>query len=136
MSPLKSISTKVLKFKLNNILKVIILATRKTHYTRANPDPNLVVIVDDPDMTVRKSKKEESSADKTPLVKANSCPDEWLFSEDLPFDVQFDLSLFRKKSKGLLNETILDPDFIADLEVSAGQQIHRGIYFEISAIIH
>jgi len=40
-----------------------------------------------------------------------------LLLEDLPFDVQFDLSLFRTKSKNVLNETVLDLDFIANLEV-------------------
>jgi len=40
-----------------------------------------------------------------------------LFLEDLPFNVKFDLSSFKMKSKNVLDETILDPDFIADLEV-------------------
>lgn len=73
--------------------------------------------MDDPYRIIRKSRKEETSTDKTPLVKANSCPDDWLFLEDLPFDVQFDLSLFRTKYESVLNETVIDPDFIAYLEV-------------------
>ena len=54
---------------------------------------------------------------KIPLVKANSSPDEWLFLEEIPFDVPFDLSLFRTKSENEINETVLDPDFMANIEV-------------------
>jgi len=65
----------------------------------------------------RKSKKEESSASHTPLIKANSCPDEWLFLEDLPFDKKFDFSLFKSKSESEIYDTSLDPNFIVDLEI-------------------
>lgn len=98
------------------------MASRRTHYTRANPDPNLAQVFDNPNPISRKSKKEESSASHTPLTKANSCPDEWLFLEDIPFDEQFDFSLFKSKSESEIYDTILDPDFIADLEVQKANQ--------------
>jgi len=106
---------------LKNLTKTIkifeILASRKTQFTRANPDPKLAPIVDNPNLISRKSNKEESLVSQIPLVKANSCPNEWLFLEELPFDVPFEQSLFRTKSKNALSETVLDLDFIADLEV-------------------
>ena len=69
------------------------MASRKTHFSRANLDPNPTLVVDNPNLISRKSKKEESLVNQTPLIKANSCPDEWLFLEELPFDESFDLFL-------------------------------------------
>ena len=83
----------------------------------ANPDPNPTTVVDNPNLISRKSKKQESLVSQLPLDKANSCPDEWLFLEELPFDVPFDLSLFKTKSENAMDETVLDPNFIADLEI-------------------
>jgi len=37
-----------------------------------------------------------------------------LFLEDLPFDEQFGLSLFKAKSESEIYDTVLDPGFIAD----------------------
>jgi len=51
------------------------------------------------------------------LIKTNSCSDEWLFLEDLPFNEQFDLSLFKSKSESEIYDIVLDPEFIANLEV-------------------
>jgi len=98
------------------------LASRRTHYTRANPDSNPALVFNNPNLISRKSKKEESSASHTTLIKANSCPDEWLFLEDLPFDEQFDFSLFKLKSESEIYDIILDHDFIADLEVQKANQ--------------
>jgi len=52
-----------------------------------------------------------------PSIKADSCPDEWLFLEDLPFDEYFDLSLFRTRSQSALNDIVLDPEFTVELKV-------------------
>jgi len=62
------------------------LDSRRTHYTRAIPDPNLAPVFDNPNLISRKSKKVESSDSHTPLIKDNLCLDEWLFLEYLPFD--------------------------------------------------
>lgn len=40
-----------------------------------------------------------------------------MFVEDLPFDESFELSLFRTKSETALDDTVLDLDFLIDLEV-------------------
>ena len=98
------------------------MSSRRTHYTRASPDPNHPPVVDNPDLISRKNEKEESSASHTPLVKANSCPDEWLFLEDIPFDEKFYLSLFKSKFEIEIYDIVLDHDFIADLEVQKANQ--------------
>jgi len=92
------------------------LASRRTHYTKANPNPNAAPVVDNPNLISRRPKREEGQISQTPLIKADSCIDEWLFLEDLHFDVPFDLSPFRTRSKSALDEIFLDPEFIADLE--------------------
>jgi len=118
----------LLEVILKNLTKTIknfeILASRKTHSNRANPDPNPPLVVDNPNLISRKFKKEESLVSQIPLVKANSCLDDWLVLEDLPFDEQFGLSLFKTKSENAIYETIIDHDFFADLEV---QQFNRSI---------
>jgi len=54
------------------------LALRRTHHTRANPDPNSAPVVDNPNLISRRPKREESLVSQKPLIKADSCPDEWL----------------------------------------------------------
>jgi len=88
------------------------LAPKKTHYTRVNPDPNPATIVDDPDNILRKPKKVETQASSSQLVKANSFPEELSTLEEIPFDLSFDLSLFRTKLENATHETMLDPNFI------------------------
>ena len=39
------------------------------------------------------------------------------FVEDLSFDENFELSLFRNKSENDIDDTVLDPDFLVDIEV-------------------
>jgi len=73
--------------------------------------------VDNPNLILRRCKRQESSVSPTPSIKQDSFPDEWLFLEYLPFDESFDLSLSRTKSKSALDDIVLDPKFIADLEV-------------------
>ena len=96
------------------------LASRK--YTRANPDPNPTPVGDNPNLISRRLKRQESSVSPSPSIKVDSCPDAWLFLEDLPFDLSFDLSLFRTRSKSALDDIVLDPNFIADLEVQKENQ--------------
>jgi len=91
------------------------MASRRTHYTRANLDSNPVPVVDNPNFILRRSQRQESLVSPTPSIKADSCPDEWLFLEDLPFDESFDISLFRTRSESALDDIVLDPEFIADL---------------------
>lgn len=47
-----------------------------------------------------------------------------MFLEYLLFDEKFDLSLFKSKFESEIDDTILDPDFIADLEV---QKVNQSI---------
>ena len=93
------------------------MASRRTHYTRATPDPNPPQVFDNPNLISRISRRQEISVNPTPSLNADSCPDEWLFLEDLPFDEYFDLSLFRTRYESALDDIVLDPEDIADLEV-------------------
>ena len=45
------------------------MASKRTHYTRAHPDPNLAIIVDDPDRILRKPKKVETQGSSSQLIK-------------------------------------------------------------------
>ena len=45
------------------------MASKTTHYTRANPNPNHATIVDDLDRILRKPKKVETQLSSSHLVK-------------------------------------------------------------------
>ena len=92
------------------------MAPKKIHYTRANPDPNPTTIVDDPDRILREPKIAETQASSSWLIRANSLLEELLTLEEIPFDLSFDLSLFRSKSKNGIHETLLDPEFTQLIE--------------------
>jgi len=76
-------------------LKIKILAPKRTHYTRANPDPNPATIVDDPKRILRKPKGVETQGSSIQLIQENSLPKELSSLEDIQFDLSFELSLFR-----------------------------------------
>ena len=86
-------------------------------YTRTNPDPKPAPVVHNPNLILRRLKIQESSVSPTPSIKAYSFPNEWLFLEYLPFDLLFDISLFRTRSESALEDIVIDPKFIAYLEV-------------------
>jgi len=92
------------------------LVSRRTHYTRAHPDPNPTTIVDDPDRILRKPKKVETQGSSNQLIKANSLPKELSSLEDIQFDLSVKLSLYRTKSKNSIHDTITDPNFIQFIE--------------------
>ena len=50
------------------------MASRRVYYTRSNPDPQPVVIVDNPDRIGKKNKRVEDLGNKVSLVKENSLP--------------------------------------------------------------
>lgn len=60
--------------------------------------------------------REEISVSPILIFRSNSCPSEWLFTEDLPFDEYFDISLFETKSETALDNTVLNPEFVANIE--------------------
>ena len=92
------------------------MASKKTHYTRENLDPNPCTLVDDPEIILRKPKNIETQASSSQLAKANSLPEELSTLEEIPFDLSFDLSLFRTKSKNAIHEIVLDPEFTQLIE--------------------
>lgn len=87
-----------------------------------NPNPNPAQVVDNPILISRRSKRQESLVSPTPSIKANSHPDECLFLEDLPFGELFDLSIFKTRSESALDDIVLDPKFVVDLEVQKENQ--------------
>ena len=93
------------------------MASRRTQYTRVNPDPNPPPAFDNPNLILRIIIRQECSISPRPLFRSNFCPNEWLFIKDLPFDKYFDLFLFRTNSESELEDTVLDLEFTAELEI-------------------
>ena len=69
------------KKKLQKEIKIV--ASKRTYYTRAYPDPNPAIIFDNPDKILRKNNKVESQESISQLTKQNSLPKELSNSEDL-----------------------------------------------------
>ena len=52
-----------------------------------------------------------------PVFKSHSCPTVFEYLEDPKFDEQFELSLFETKSESAIESTVLNPEFVKDLEI-------------------
>ena len=91
------------------------LASRR--YTRANPDPNPPPVFENPNLIPRIVRRKEGSLSPRPVFRSYTWPSEWVFVEDLSFDENFELSLFRNKSEIDIDDTVLDPDFLVYIEV-------------------
>jgi len=78
-------------------------------YTRSNPDPISPYPVDNPKRLLRKPKVPFPETETTKLERTTSLPDQIHSIEDIPFDIKFELSLFRSKSKPCLTEEVFDP---------------------------
>ena len=85
-------------------------------YTRANPDPNPPPVFENPNLIPRIVKRQEGSLSPRPIFRSHTWPSEWLFVEDLSFDECFELSLFISKTETVLDDTVLDPEFLVDIE--------------------
>ena len=104
--------------KIKNIIQN--LASERTRYTRANPDPNPPQVFENPNMIpkiLRRQEIQESSASSRPLYRSRSCPLKWIYLEDEPFYQFFETSLFVTFSDSELAHTVHDPLFIEDLQV-------------------
>ena len=77
-----------------------------------------------PNLIPRIIRIQEGSVSPRPIFRSHSWPSEWFFVEDLPFDECFELSLIRARSKTTLDDTVLDPEFLVDIEV---QRANRSI---------
>ena len=99
------------------IQKKVILASRKTYYTRSNPDPKPAVIVDNREQIGKNKKKKQivNLETEVPLRKANSLPKELVSLSDIYFDFKFEQSLFKTKSETDLKDTIIDLVFTSFL---------------------
>lgn len=96
------------------------LASRR--YTRSNPDPDPPFVFENPNLIPRILKKESLSSPRL-VFRSHSCPVEWLFLEDIPFDECFGLSLFRTTSDSELINIVSYPELIKELEVEKAKLI-------------
>ena len=91
------------------------LASRR--YTRANPDPNPPPVFENPNLIPRIVRRQEGSPSPTPIFRSHTWPSECFFVEEISFDENFELSLFRSKSETALEDMVLDPELLVDIEV-------------------
>lgn len=68
--------------------------------------------------------RQESSLSPRPVFKSHSCPVEFQYLENLPFYEHFDLSLFEAKSESMIGDTVLNQEFVEDLEI---ERVNRSI---------
>ena len=66
-----------------------------------------------------------------PIFRSHSCPVVFEYLEDLEFDEHFDLSFFETKYESVVCSTILNPEFVKDLEI---ERANRSIYDYILTI--
>lgn len=85
------------------------MASRR--YTIANPDPDPADAIEDLEKLVQKHRYQvtEIQSGPNPLVRSTSLPTKVLSFEDIPFDLKFELSLFRSKSETSLADIVFDP---------------------------
>ena len=93
-------------------MKVKILASKRTYYTRAHLDQQPATIFDDLDRILRKPKKVESLGSSSQLIKENSLPKELSSLQDIEFDLSFEHSFFRTKSENSIYDNVIDLNFI------------------------
>jgi hypothetical protein len=81
-------------------------------HTSENPDPYPPVPIDNPEMILRKqnSKITKVQKDTSMLVIYIYLPTNLVSLEDLCFDLEFQLSLFKTKSESSISETIFVPN--------------------------
>lgn len=82
-----------------------------------NPNPNPPPVFEKPNLIPRIIRRQEISVSPRPLFRSYSCPTEWLFLEDLPFEKYFETSLFRTTSNSELLDLVPDPEFTRELEI-------------------
>jgi len=63
------------------------------------------------------------ASDSRPIVRSNSSPAVIKYFEDLDFDEDFELSLFRTKSESALDTLVLDPDFAAVINLERHNKV-------------
>jgi hypothetical protein len=87
------------------------MAPKRT-YTRAHPDPEPAIAVDNPKKLLKKKNIAEGFENHNPLHRSFSLPEELVDIQDLDFDLFFEQILFRTKSDNFLSDTVLDQDIL------------------------
>ena len=87
----------------------------KRIYTRANPDPNPPKVFENPENILRKSNSKVGKGTYQ-LYKSISLPAEGVESiDDIIFDVKFEHTLFKSKSKSDLTQLVFDPKYFSPI---------------------
>ena len=89
-------------------LKIIILAPKRIYYTRSHPNPKPLVIVDDPEKSLRRSSILKSQGSNNPPHRADSLPKDFSTLQDIEFDLPFEHSLFITKSTNSVDQKVVD----------------------------
>jgi len=82
---------------------------------RANLDPDPPPMFENPNL-IPIILRQESSLSPRLVFRSHSFPVEFQYLEDLRFDEHFDLSLFETKSESVIDDTILNLQFVEYIE--------------------
>ena len=83
-------------------------------HTRENSDLDPPPLYENPNL-ISKILHRESPV--IPAFKSHSCPTVFEYLEDLEFDEKFELSLFETKSESAIDFTVLNPEFVKNIEI-------------------
>ena len=72
---------------------------------------------ENPNLIPRIVRRQEGSLSPKPVFRSYTWPSQWFFVEDLSFDENFELSLFRNKSENDIDDIVLDHEFLVNIEV-------------------
>ena len=81
----------------------------KRVFTRSHPDPEPVIVIDNPKKLLRKKNTAEVFGSHNPLLRSPSLLEKLVSLQDLKFDISFEEILFRTKSDSFVSETAQDP---------------------------
>ena len=87
------------------------MASRR--HTKANPNPDPPPVYENPNLIPRIVRQGSSII---PVFKAQSCPVGFEYLEDQKFDEQFEFSLFETKSESVVTSTVLNLEFVQNIE--------------------
>jgi len=82
------------------------MATKR--HMRSNLDPNPPPVVDDLEKLLRKLNPPHPKSGARKFVRNTTFPSQLFTIENISFDVQFELYLFRSKSESFLSEVVFD----------------------------
>ena len=90
-----------------------------TRYTISNPEPDPVDPVDDPEILFRRHRYQtpQIQSGLAPLVRSVSLPAKLISLEDIPYDIKFELLLFKSKVETSLSDIVFDPIRLSEIKI-------------------